>query len=142
MMFSKEIKKYVMSACAMMLIANATFAASGDTAQYTEKRRLHCKLLERSIDFSDSKPIGSRNVGWLRKIDGMFASIEIDGWNVQRYGHEGFTDKGGNLFIHEDWGAEVIANRGNGIVSMQLPRQDKQTLFLKWHCDIGPNISK
>ncbi|HIE1448115.1 TPA: hypothetical protein ACXJF2_003068 [Serratia marcescens] len=141
-MVYKKVAKHAIPMFAMMFIAGAAFAASDDDAQYTEKRRLHCKLLERNIDFSDSKPIGSQNVGWLRKIDGVFASIEIDGWNVQRYGQEGFTDKGGNLFIHESWGAEVIANRVSGIVSMQLPRQDKQTLFLKWHCNIGPNISK
>ncbi|HHQ4313817.1 TPA: hypothetical protein ACSP7Z_004499, partial [Serratia fonticola] len=125
-----------------MVITNATFAASDDSVNYTEKRRLHCKLLERNIDFSDSKPIGSQNAGWLRKIDGTFASIEIDGWDVQRYGKNGFNDKGGKLFIHEDWGAEVIADRGTGYVSMQRPTMSGQILYMKWFCIIGPNLSK
>lgn len=141
-MIFKKFSKHVIPAFTMMLMANTSFASSDDPVNYTEKRRLHCKLLERNINFSDSKPIGSLNSGWLRKIDGTFASIEIDGWNVQRYGKEGFTDRGGKLFIHEDWGAEVIADRDTGYVSMQLPTRSGEMLYMKWFCSVGPNLSK
>ncbi|KFB88944.1 hypothetical protein CR62_24275 [Serratia grimesii] len=144
-MFTRKVKKYVMPAFAMMFVASASYAASEDTAEYTEKRRLHCTLLEQNIMFEDSPKIGSRSVGWLRRIDKgfqEFASVEVDGWYVRSFGKDWYTDSDSQLYASDPSKAEVLFNRRSGVTSMVQPLQDGKMLHMKWRCEIGPDISK
>ncbi|WP_227522838.1 hypothetical protein [Raoultella ornithinolytica] len=144
-MLDKYIAYRILLATIVMAMPILSSGAGADNAEYTEKRRLNCMLVDQNIILGDSPAIGSFSAGWLRRIDTtwqQFASIEIDGWYVRAYGADNFSDAEGTIYAKDLDQSEVLFNRKNGVATISFPLQDGRTMLKKWRCDTGPDITK
>ena len=137
-MSDKYIAYRILLATIVMAMPILSSAAGADNAEYTEKRRLNCMLVDQNIILADSPAIGSFSAGWLRRIDTTWQH----GWYVRAYGADNFSDAEGTIYAKDLDQSEVLFNRKNGVATISFPLQDGRTMLKKWRCDTGPDITK
>ncbi|HHR5857391.1 TPA: hypothetical protein ACS70L_000064 [Providencia alcalifaciens] len=133
-----------------LLFINAASKAETDTIKYDEKKKLDCVLLSYNSMRIDSKPIGSRSKGLLRKVKSIspytgFSSIEIDGWVIRGDSPNSNTSEtidDGTIIIISEFAIDssVALNRKTGDVSMGITLSDGSSLEMGCKCKIGVNL--